>query len=106
MPKGWLGPGAFALSILMISICSGCTPSKTALYQAASEQGRAAAKVILPPLPAECRQQVEHAPVAIGDNPVIVLARERSQLGVANGVIGRCADNYDRLKVGLEEVAP
>jgi hypothetical protein len=59
--------------------------------------------VILPPLPGECRQAIAHAAAALGDNAVIVLARERAQLDQANSVIRRCAANYDTLKRALEE---
>lgn len=58
--------------------------------------------VILPPLPGECRQAVPHAPVAIGSNPVVVLARERGQLDTANGTIERCAGFYTDVKNRLE----
>lgn len=58
--------------------------------------------MVLPPLPGECRQTVPHAAAALGADAVIVLARERAQLNLANGVIRRCADNYDDLKTGLE----
>jgi hypothetical protein len=40
--------------------------------------------------------------VAIGNNPVVVLARERGQLDLANGIIGRCARFYADVKDGLE----
>lgn len=57
---------------------------------------------MLPPLPGECRQAVPHAPAELGANAVVVLARERLQLERANGVISRCADNYDTIKAGME----
>ena len=57
---------------------------------------------MLPPLPDECRQAVPHAPAELGANAVVVLARERLQLERANGVISRCADNYDTIKAGME----
>jgi hypothetical protein len=58
--------------------------------------------VILPPLPSECRRAVPHAPVAIGSNPVVVLARERGQLDAANSTIDRCSRFYADVKAGLE----
>lgn len=56
----------------------------------------------MPPLPGECRKTVPHAAVAVGDNPVVILARERGQLDLANGRIVRCADFYGDVKTGLE----
>ena len=55
----------------------------------------------LPPLPSECRRAIDHAPAELGANAVVVLARERAQLDRANGVIGRCAGNYDALRAEL-----
>jgi hypothetical protein len=40
--------------------------------------------------------------VAIGSNPVVVLARERGQLDIANGTISRCAGFYSDVKSRLE----
>ena len=94
--------GVCALSMLMICACWGCTPSRTALQQAAAEQGRARAQVVLPVLPGECRRAVAHSVTILGANPVIVLARERAQLNLANDVIARCAGFYEQVKTGLE----
>jgi hypothetical protein len=57
---------------------------------------------MLPVLPGECRQAVAHAVAVLGANPVIVLARERAQLDLANDVIARCAGFYAQVKSGLE----
>lgn len=43
-----------------------------------------------------------HAAVALGSNPVIVLARERAQLDRANDVIKRCGRFYIDVKRRLE----
>jgi hypothetical protein len=40
--------------------------------------------------------------VAIGSNPVVVLARERGQLDTANSTITRCAGFYTDTKARLE----
>jgi hypothetical protein len=45
---------------------------------------------------------VSHAPAGLGDNAIIVLARERAQLELANGIIARCARNCDTIKTRLE----
>lgn len=58
--------------------------------------------MLLPPLPGECRQALPHAAAELGANAVVVLARERLQLDRANGVITRCAENYDTIKAGME----
>lgn len=93
--------GAFALSTMLLLSFSGCAKPPNRLAQAAAEQGRAQAGVYLPPLPDQCRKAVPHAPAELGANAVVVLARERAQLDQANGVIRRCADNYDTLRAGL-----
>ena len=85
----------------MLSTLSACGPTNR-IAQAAAESGKARAGVILPVLPGECRQRVPHAPVGLGDNAVVVLARERAQLDQANGVIRRCAGHYDNVKTQLE----
>lgn len=86
--------------MLTILICSACGPSR--LAQAGAEQGRAQAQLFMPALPAECRQTLAHAAAVLGANPVVVLARERAQLDLANGVIVRCAGFYAQVKAGLE----
>lgn len=86
----------------MLSISSGCASTTSRISQAAAETGKARAQIVLPPLPNECRGSVPHAAVHLGADAVTVLARERAQLDVANGVILRCAQNYDALKAGLE----
>lgn len=88
--------------MLMPLILSACAKPPNRIVEAANEQGKARAAVILPPLPVECRHAIPHAAAVLGANAVVVLARERAQLDQANGVIRRCADNYDDLKAGLE----
>ena len=86
----------------MTSTFSGCAANQVELYRAAAEQGRAEARVVLPALPGECQRGLPHAAAGLGDNPVVVLARERSQLDAANGVIIRCAGFNAQVKAGLE----
>ena len=86
----------------MLLSLSACAKPPSRIVQAAAELGRAEAGIVLPVLPGECRQAVPHAPARLGEDAVVVLARERAQLDLANGVIRRCADNYDNLKTGLE----
>lgn len=86
----------------MLSISSGCASTTNRIAAAAAEEGKARAQVVLPPLPGECRREVQHAAVQLGANAVAVLARERGQLDIANGIIRRCAHNYDTLKADLE----
>ena len=91
----------FALSTLTLLSLWGCTPTSR-IAEAAAVAGKARAGVVLPILPGECRQAVPHAPARLGDDAVATWARERQQLDLANGVIMRCADNYDTLKADLE----
>ncbi len=93
---------ASALSMLLLLSLSACARPPSRIAEAAAERGRAEAGVILPVLPGECRQTVPHAPARLGDDAVVVLARERAQLDLANGVIRRCGANYDNLKAELE----
>lgn len=86
----------------MILLCSGCAGNRTAQRLAAAEQGRAVAGVVLPAQPGECQRDIPHAAAVLGDNPVIVLARERGQLDLANDVRARCAGFYAQIKSGLE----
>jgi hypothetical protein len=86
--------------LLLLSLSACARPNQIAL--AAAERGKAEAGVVLPPLPGEFRQAVPHAPAMLGDDAVVVLARERGQLDWANGVIRRFAGYYDNLKTGLE----
>lgn len=81
---------------------AGCARPPDRIALAAAERGRVEAGILLPQLPAECRRAVPHAPAGLGDNVVIIWARERAQLDQANGVIRRCAENYDTVKSELE----
>lgn len=86
----------------MLLSFSACVRPPNRIQQAAAEFGQARAGILLPPLPGECRAVIPHAPAQLGDNAIAVLARERAQLDRANGVIRRCAENYDTLKTELE----
>lgn len=85
----------------MLLSLSACARPPSRITAAAAEIGRVEAGIALPVLPGECRQVVPHANARLGDDAVIVLARERAQLDLANGVIRRCAENYDNLKLEL-----
>jgi hypothetical protein len=80
---------------------SGCV-GNSRIARAAAEVGKARAGIVLPVLPGECRRTIDHALAPLGANAVVVLARERAQLDQANGVIRRCAGQYDRVKIELE----
>lgn len=86
--------------MLTILICSACTESR--ISKAGADQGRAQAQLFMPVQPGECRRKVPHATAVLGANPVIVLARERGQLDLANDVLARCAGFYAQVKSGLE----
>lgn len=78
----------------MLPILTSCT-TDAALRKAATDKGRAAARVTLPSLPDDCRFEEPHAAAAVGDEARTVLKAERRQLNKANARVVRCADNYD-----------
>jgi hypothetical protein len=81
---------------------NGCGTDKAALKQAATDQGIAAARVTLPPLPDDCRYREPHAAANLGDEARSVLKAERRQLDRANARVGRCAAQYDRTAKALK----
>ncbi|PCK85543.1 hypothetical protein CPT32_17755 [Rhizobium sophoriradicis] len=60
-------------------------------------KGRAAAGLVLPPLPDDLRRQEAHAPVLEGEPLIAILARERQALDRANARQGRTVEFYDDL---------
>ena len=85
---------ALALSLLLI--VSGCSATER-LNRAAAAKGRAAADIVLPPLPDDLLRQEAHAPVAEGEPIIAILARERQALDRANARQGRTVRFYDDL---------
>ncbi|MBX4925962.1 MULTISPECIES: hypothetical protein [Rhizobium] len=67
------------------------------MNQAAVAKGRAAAGLVLPPLPDDLRRQEAHAPVLEGEPLIAILARERQALDRANARQGRTVEFYDDL---------
>ncbi|PWI54679.1 hypothetical protein B5K03_09985 [Rhizobium phaseoli] len=67
------------------------------MNQAAAAKGRAAAGLVLPPLPDDLRRQEAHAPVLEGEPLIAILARERQALDRANARQGRTVRFYDDL---------
>ncbi|WP_064819407.1 hypothetical protein [Rhizobium phaseoli] len=67
------------------------------MNQAAVAKGRAAAGLVLPPLPDDLRRQEAHAPVLEGEPLIAILARERQALDRANARQGRTVRFYDDL---------
>lgn len=94
---------AMAVACATALVSSGCSSSQQARQAAGAEMGQAAARVILPVWPGECRRAVPHASAALGDSPVLVLRRERGQLDIANDQMHRCAAHYDGLKRSIEQ---
>ncbi|RWF44317.1 MAG: hypothetical protein EOS65_02765 [Mesorhizobium sp.] len=72
------------------------------MKKAATDQGTAAARVTLPPLPGDCRASEPHAPIAAGDEVRSVLKAERRQLDKANARVVRCANHYDATAKALK----
>ncbi|WP_064831703.1 hypothetical protein [Rhizobium phaseoli] len=67
------------------------------MNRAAAAEGRAAAGLVLPPLPDDLRRQEAHAPVLDGEPLLAILARERQALDRANARQGRTVEFYDDL---------
>jgi hypothetical protein len=87
--------------LILISCGSSCV-DRAALKAAATDQGRAAARVSLPPLPDDCRIQEPHAEARVGVQAITVLKRERSATNRANARVLRCADNYENVASALK----
>lgn len=64
---------------------------------AAAQKAIAEQQTQLPPLPAECYIDTPHAPLTVGAEARVTLARERQQLNVANDKRYRCASFYNNL---------
>jgi hypothetical protein len=75
-------------------ILTGCSTSAQ-LKAAAKDKGVAAARVHLPPLPTEQREDTPHAVVKVGDEPLSILKAERRQLDKANAKRGRFVNLWD-----------
>ena len=73
---------------------TGCNTSAQ-LKAAAKDKGVAAARVHLPALPGEFREDVPHAAAKIGDEPLSLWKAERRQLDKANAKNGRFAKLWD-----------
>lgn len=86
---------------LIAATSTGCQ-SSAALKAAAKDKGVAAARVHLPVLPGDCREQEPHAPIAVGDEVRTVLKAERRHLDKANARVLRCAGHYDRTTEALK----
>jgi hypothetical protein len=84
-----------ALTTLTLNSCS-------SLNNSATRAGIAAARVHMPPLPADCRHIEAHAPVNVGEDPVSGWKRERAVTNRANARVIRCADNYDNVAKALQ----
>jgi hypothetical protein len=73
------------------------------LKLAAVDTGKAAAGVMLPPLPDDCRVQEPHAALQAGMEARVALRAERRATGRANARVGRCASFYMDVKDGFEK---
>lgn len=85
----------------MIRVGLGCSISLTLIGCAnsgivapAKTIGTVAARVQLPPLPADCETKEPHAPLTVGAEARSVLKRERQATDRANARVVRCAQNY------------
>ncbi len=91
---------ALAATCLLTTL-TGCSTDGGRLEDAATKQGIAEARVILPKLPEHCRKEFEHAGLNVGGETRSVLKRERRQLDLANATIRACAVQYDKLREEL-----
>lgn len=57
--------------------------------------------VNIPPQPADCKVQEEHAPVIAGVDKVVTLRRERGQLDKANARVVRCFEYNENIRDGF-----
>lgn len=86
----------------MISISlTACSTTQQRIDAAGARIGAAAARIELPPWPAECKRDTPHAEVKIGDELVSLFRRERGQVDLANAQKDRCAAHYENLRTGL-----
>lgn len=81
--------------LIAVTLLPGCSKDLESL---GLEQGRIAAGTSLPELPTECEKQYNHAPIVVGDDPVVVLKRERRIVDQANGTIRICAAHSKTVK--------
>lgn len=75
-------------------ILTGCNTSAQ-LSAAAKDKGVARARVTLPALPSDLREDTPHAPVEVGDQAASVLKAERHQLDKANAKGHRFVNLWD-----------
>lgn len=87
------------ISLTLISSCASLDKSLTA---AATETGRASARVTLPDYPEDCRKLEPHASLAVGAEVRSILKRERMALDRANSRVGRCSGFYDDLRTRIK----
>lgn len=96
-----------SLLLLVVAACLGLTTltgcnTSAALKKAATDKGVASARVRLPPLPGDCREDVPHAVAAVGDEVRSILKAERRQLDKSNARGQRCAGFYDQTAKALK----
>lgn len=71
------------------------------MMSAAETRGQAAAAVVLPDLPADCRTQERHD-LKAGDEAITALKKQRRAIDRANRRVLRCAGFYDDTKRKIE----
>lgn len=86
-----------AALVALATTISGCSTLNKQLKTAATETGRAQARVTLPQYPEDCRKMEAHAALVVGSEVRSILKRERGALNRQNARTDRCAAFYDAL---------
>ncbi|MGH6775876.1 hypothetical protein [Brucella tritici] len=81
-------------------ICSSCASDRL-LQEAAEQQGKAQARIVLAEYPDDCREKEAHAPLIEGAEVRSILKREQAALDRQNARTDRCAEFYDSWARGL-----
>jgi len=93
-----LAPAALLLSLIL----TGCTNDHAKLSAAGQKIGQARAHVAVPAWPDQCRAHEPHAVLALNQDALAALKRERAALDRQNARTDRCAGFYDDLAAKLK----
>ena len=90
------------IALLVSLILTGCTSDHAKLAKAADKIGQSRARVSLPDWPLDCRKLEAHAELALNQDAIVALKREREALNYENARVARCAKFYDKLAKRLK----
>ena len=86
------------LVALLCLALAGCGTLQKKLAKASAEEAVASAATDLPALPAECHEDVPHAPRHVGQDAPVALRAERGRTDEANASKRRCVAVYDSVR--------